>query len=149
MKAYGLIATEPESRTGNHGPFLRFRLAESQLDFNARKAGEDKWKTTWYTVHYYGEPVLLSLLRKGMTVRVKGELYTRAYLSEKNQPMCSVVIFSNELEIVERRKDNPKLDMAKGAPVRTQTPAPATAPKPLPAAVTDGDGPIMFDDFPV
>ena len=159
----GNVGLDPEVRTTEGGvKVARVRLATTERLFD-RASNETKEHTEWHTITLWRglADVVDRFVRKGSQIYIEGRLRTREWMDKDNNKRYTTEILADTMNLLGRRSDNPASD---GAPApsygaqpqgasygqqggyQQQTPRPAAAPQPQPAAPSvPADDP---DDLP-
>ena len=147
----GNVGLDPEVRTTEGGvKVARVRLATTERLFD-RASNETKEHTEWHTITLWRglADVVDRFVRKGSQIYIEGRLRTREWMDKDNNKRYTTEILADTMNLLGRRSDNPASD---GAPApsygaqpqgasygqqggyQQQTPRPAAAPQPQPAA---------------
>jgi single-strand DNA-binding protein len=116
VELMGHLGADPEIRRTQDGrPIANMRLATSK-HWRDKQTGERKEKSNWHTVVVFNEglcKIVEQYFKKGMRVRVVGELQTRKWTAQDGADRYSTEVIVNSYEhsadMVDPRGDRPPL----------------------------------------
>lgn len=152
IQVAGKIGADAVVRQVNGQPFTCFKVADNQ-SYKDKNTGERKQRTTWVSCMKYGENAgLIQYLKKGTTVYVEGEPFTKAYQTQQGELEAGLNCRVSVLELISTASGNSQ-QQAAPAPSYAAAPAPAYCPpqqnpQPQPMQYTAADLQPHDDDLP-
>lgn len=96
----GNLGADAVTRTINGQPFVCFKLADNRT-YKDKQTGEKKTVTTWVSCMKYGENAgLLPYLRKGTSLYIEGEPFTKVYQNQQGENEAGLNCRVNVLELL-------------------------------------------------
>lgn len=129
----GLVGKDPEVRGTNNAKVATFTLATSERYKD--KNGEYQTNTEWHNLVCWRQAEFVEkYITKGAQVYVEGKLRTRSWENDKGEKRYVTEILVNEIQPLDRRKDNQS--------------APQSAPQSVQTAPTPTVDDMPDDDLP-
>lgn len=152
----GNLGADAVTRTINGQPFVCFKLADNRT-YKDKQTGERKTVTTWVSCMKYGENAgLLPYLRKGTSLYIEGEPFTKVYQTQQGTNEAGLNCRVSVLEFLSAPSGN-RQQQAAPAYAPAYNPAPAYQPaqqqrpqynQPAPSGFSPADLEPHDDDLP-